>query len=92
MTEIEYPIWEFLYLKAVLEPLDSPQLSQLITEAERAIGKRLQELPVNADGSEERQGIEDAWRSLQMLRDQKTGSSKPFRLPARTSGSSESSL
>jgi len=92
MTVIEYPVWQFLFLKALLAPLESPQLSQLVTQAETAIGQRLQELPVIANGNEERQAIEDAWHSLRMLRAKKLGSSKPIRLPARASRSPESSL
>jgi hypothetical protein len=92
VTEIDYPVWQFLFLRAVLEPLDSPQLSQLVTHAETAIGQRFQELSVSADGNEERQAIADAWHSLRMLREQKIGPSKPIRLPARTSFPSASSL
>jgi hypothetical protein len=89
MTEIEYPVWEFLFLKAVLAPLDSPQLSQLVTQAETVIGQRLQELPVSIDGNRERRDIEDAWNSLRMLRDQKIGPSR--HLPAKASRSLECS-
>jgi hypothetical protein len=92
VTKIDYPIWQFLFLKALLAPLDSPQLSQLVTQAETAIGQRLQELPVSPIGNEERQTIEDAKHSLRMLRDQKIGRSEPIRLPARTGFPSASSL
>src|ERR1700691_3086324 len=51
MTKGKSQEWQFLCLKALLEPLDSPHLSQLVKEAETAISQRLQELRVSANGS-----------------------------------------
>ena len=58
-------------MKAILEPLDSPQLPRLVKEAETAIYQRLQELRVSANGSGEREAIQVALPSLRYLKDQK---------------------
>ena len=63
--------WQFLCLKALLEPLDSPHLSQLVKEAETATSQRLQELRASANGSGEREAIQEVLPSLWYLKHEK---------------------
>jgi hypothetical protein len=72
MTKSEFPGWHSLFLKAMLEPVDSAQLPRLVKEAEVAISQRLQELRVSAIGGTEQEAISDAFLSLRYLRDQGT--------------------
>jgi hypothetical protein len=70
MTKNESPGWHSLFLSAMLEPVDSPQLPRLVKEAETAISQRLQELRVSAASSTEQEAISKAFLSLRYLRDQ----------------------
>jgi hypothetical protein len=71
MTKGKSREWQFLCLKALLEPLDSPYLFQLVKEAEAAISQRLQELRANANGSGECEAIQEALPRLWYLKKQK---------------------
>jgi hypothetical protein len=62
--------WHVHFFKAMLEPVDSPELSRLVREAETAISQRLQELRVGANGNAEREAIAAAFASLRYLRDE----------------------
>ena len=70
MSNGKFHGWHFHFLQAISEPLDSPQLSRLVREAETAISQRLQELRVTATGSTESEAITEAFLSLRYLRDQ----------------------
>jgi hypothetical protein len=70
MTNGTFHGWYFHFLQAISEPLDSPQLSRLVREAETAISQRLQELRVNATANSESEAITEAFLSLRYLRDQ----------------------
>jgi len=71
MTETKFAGWQPLYLKAVLEPLDSSQLVQRVKEAEIAIFDRFQELRATSHKSEERQALEDGLHDLGYLMSEK---------------------
>jgi hypothetical protein len=71
MTKSKYQEWQFLCLKALLEPLDSPRLFQLVKEAETAIAQRLQELRASDNGSGEREAIQEVLPSLWYLEHEK---------------------
>jgi hypothetical protein len=71
MTKGKSQEWQFLCLKALLEPVDSPYLSQLVKEAEAAISQRLQELRASANGNGEREAIREALPSLWYLKHEK---------------------
>jgi hypothetical protein len=70
MTNGKIHAWHFHFLRAISEPLDSPELSRLVGEAEVAISQRLQELQVNAAANSESEAITEAFVSLRYLRDQ----------------------
>jgi hypothetical protein len=70
MTHGKFHGWHFHFLQAMSEPLDSPQLSRLVREAETAISHRLQELRVNATANSESEAITEAFLSLRYLMDQ----------------------
>jgi hypothetical protein len=71
--------WHFLCLKALLEPLDSPHLSQLVKEAEAAAYQRLQELRVSANGTGEREAIQEALPRLWHLEHEQFRHSSVFK-------------
>jgi hypothetical protein len=71
MTEPQNGTWQSLFLRAVLEPLDSPELEQRLKEAEIAISQRFQEFRTNFWESEERQALQDALRDLNFLKSDK---------------------
>jgi hypothetical protein len=71
MTENNFPAWQALFLNAIREPLDSPQLPQVVKEAEVAMSQRLQELRASANGNEERQALAEALPGLRYVRIQK---------------------
>jgi hypothetical protein len=64
VTDITFPVWEDIYLKALQEPLDSLNLAQRVKEAQIAILSRLQELEPGPIAKVERQAIAQALRSL----------------------------
>jgi hypothetical protein len=64
---IRYPEWQAEYQAAVME-LDRRQLAKRVAEAEAAIAKRLQAISQSADHHAECQAIEDALRSLRLLK------------------------
>jgi hypothetical protein len=68
MTKGLYQEWQFLLLKALLEPIESPDLFRLVKEAEMAISQRLQELPAAFNGNGEREAIQEALPSLRHLK------------------------
>jgi len=70
MTKGKSQRWHFYLTQALSEPLDSPQLSRLVREAETAISQRLQELRVTATENSESEAITEAFLSLRYLRDQ----------------------
>ena len=70
MNSRESPSWHLHFLKAILEPVESCRLSQLVRDAETAISQRLQELRVSDTGSAEREPINEAFLSLRYLRNQ----------------------
>jgi len=70
MTDGTFHGWYFHFLQAISEPLDSPQLSRLVREAETAISQRLQELRVDPTANSESEAITEAFLSLRYLRDQ----------------------
>jgi hypothetical protein len=70
MNNRESPTWHLHFLKAILEPVESSHLSQLVRDAETAIAHRLQELRVSATGSAEREAMNEAFLSLRYLRNQ----------------------
>jgi hypothetical protein len=78
MTKGKSQEWQFLCLRALLEPLDSPHLSQLVKEAETAISQRLQELRASANGSGEREAIQEVLPSLWYLKHEKFKPSTAF--------------
>jgi hypothetical protein len=69
MTDVGSLRWHAQFMQAISEPLDSPELSRLVREAEMAIAQRLHELPVSANGDAEREAITEAFLSLRYLRD-----------------------
>jgi hypothetical protein len=71
MTKSKYQEWQFLCLKALLEPLDSPRLFHLVKEAETAIAQRLQELRASDNGRGEREAIQEVLPSLWYLEHEK---------------------
>ena len=83
MTKTKSQEWQFLCLKALLEPLDSPRLSQLVKEAETAISRRLQELRASANGSGEREAIQEVLPSLWYLEHEKFKFSGGFETETR---------
>jgi hypothetical protein len=78
MTKGKSHEWQFLCLKALLEPTDSPHLSELVKEAETAISQRLQELRASANGSGEREAIQEVLPSLWYLKHKKFKHSSGF--------------
>ena len=83
MTKSKYQEWQFLCLKALLEPLDSPRLFQLVKEAETAISQRLQELRAGANGSGEREAIQEVLPSLWYLEQEKLKPSRGLETETR---------
>ena len=75
MTEGKEPQWNFLFMRAVREPLNSPQITRLVKEAETAISQRLQELRASAPASAEREAIQEALESLRYVKGQQFGHS-----------------
>jgi hypothetical protein len=71
MTEPKKGTWQSLFLKVVLEPLDSPKLERRVKEAEIAISQRFQEFRTNSSESAERQALQDALRGLSFLKNDK---------------------
>jgi hypothetical protein len=65
-----YQEWHFYFFQAMLEPIDSPDLSRRVKEAEMAISQRLDELRWSANGNQERQDMAAAFANLQHLRDE----------------------
>ncbi len=68
MDNINSQEWEALYLRALQEPLGTFELPQHVKTAEMAISRRIQELRASHNGSEERQFLADALRSLRYVR------------------------
>ncbi len=69
MSELRYPEWQKPYHAALLEP--NPQkLAQRVSEAERAILSRLQEIRIGSDNRMEAQAIEDALNGLRVLKNE----------------------
>ena len=68
MDTINSQEWEAPYLRALQEPLGSSELPQHVKTAEMAISRRIQELRATRDGTEERQFLADALRSLRYVR------------------------
>ena len=69
MSELRYPEWQKPYHDALLEP--NPQkLAQRVSEAERAILSRLQEIRIGSDNRMEAQAIEDALNGLRVLKNE----------------------
>jgi hypothetical protein len=60
LTEPQNGTWQSLFLKPVLEPLDSPRLEQRVKEAEKAMSQRFQEMRTTGYEREERQALQDA--------------------------------
>ena len=79
MTKGKSRDWQFLCLKALLEPLDSPYLSQLVREAETAISQRFQELRASANGSGELEALREVLPSLWHLKNEKLKLSSKLR-------------
>jgi hypothetical protein len=69
MSELCYPDWQKPYHDALLE-LNPEKLIQLVSEAERAILSRLQEIRLNSDNRLEVQAIEDAINGLRVLKNE----------------------
>jgi hypothetical protein len=69
MTTGESPGWHYLFLQAIQEPVNSPQLSRLVKEAEVAMAQRLQELRVSVIRNAEREALGQAFVSLRRLRE-----------------------
>jgi len=67
MNEAKSQPWYQLYASAVVE-LDAKQLIKRVNETEAAIHGRLRDLQYDSDHHEERQLIEDAQRTLALLR------------------------
>ena len=65
--EILYPDWQNEYAAALLET-NVEKLSARVEAAEAAIFNRLQDLSQNSDSYTERQVIEDALKSLRVLK------------------------
>jgi len=80
MTEIKESGWNFLFMRAVGAPLDSPQITQLVKEAETATSQRLKELRASAHASVETEAIQDALESLRYLKGQQFGHTGEFRV------------
>jgi hypothetical protein len=69
MSELRYPEWQKPYHAVLLEP--NPQkLAQRVSEAERAILSRLQEIRIGSDNRMEAQAIEDALNGLRVLKNE----------------------
>ena len=62
-----YPEWQVEYTKALLE-LDPSKLRDLLSAAEAAISKRVQALAGDTNHQQERQAIQNALHTLQVLR------------------------
>ena len=62
-----YPDWQPEYTKALLE-LDPSKLPDLLSAAEAAIAKRVQALVGDTNHQRERQAMQDALHTLQVLR------------------------
>jgi len=62
-----YPDWQAEYTNALLE-LDPSKLPDLLSAAEAAISKRVQALAGDTNHQPERQAMQDALHTLQVLR------------------------
>ena len=62
-----YPEWQVEYTKALLE-LDPSKLRDLLSAAEAAISKRVQALAGDTNHQPERQAMQDALHTLQVLK------------------------
>lgn len=62
-----YPEWQASYLAAMLEN-DRTKLVEKLKEAEAAIFDRLQDLSDNTKNGDERTALDDAIRSLRLLK------------------------
>ena len=63
-----YPDWQAEYTKALVE-LDPSKLQDLLSAAEAAIAKRVQALVGDTNHQRERQAMQDALHTLQVLKD-----------------------
>jgi hypothetical protein len=71
VIEATFHKWQPLYLQAVIEPLDSSDLPQLVREAEKAVSRRIHELRASLNANEERKELGHALASLRYLRNEK---------------------
>jgi hypothetical protein len=69
MSELCYPKWQKPYHDALLE-LNPQKLIQRVSEAERAILSRLQEIRLSSDNRLEVQAIDDAINALRVLKNE----------------------
>jgi hypothetical protein len=67
MNETESQQWYQLYASAVVE-LDPERLMEHVNATEAAVHSRLRDLQYDSDHREERQLMEDALRTLDLLR------------------------
>ena len=71
MTEMTFHAWRPLYLRAVMEPLDSSELPRRVREAEMAVSGRIHELRASLPADEERRELGHALAGLRYLRNEK---------------------
>ena len=64
---LRYPEWQVEYTEALLE-LDPSKLPDLLSAAEAAISKRVQALAGDTNHQPERQAMQDALHTLQVLK------------------------
>lgn len=69
MTTGESQGWHYLFLQAIQESINSPELFRLVKEAEAAMSDRLQELRASIIGNAEREALGQAFVSLRRLRE-----------------------
>jgi len=69
MSGLCYPDWQKPYHDALME-LNPQELVQRVSEAERAILSRLQEIRLSSDNRLEVQAIEDAINALRVLKNE----------------------